>query len=201
MKIYFSYTATQEPTLQKMYKKIKEVLIQEGHSVLEYDSYRINSVQLTNQSSKKFVKGHRNLSRYLKNADVLIADVSLPSIRIGYEISQTIICKKPVLAIRLDKTEYEPLDTLKEDKSDYLKYKIYSENSIENILKNFLKEAKKKISTKFILIIPAEIDRYLEWNVREKGLSKAETTRNALEALMKKDKEYAAYLKSIYSKN
>ena len=58
-----------------------------------------------------------------------------------------------------------------------------------------LKDAKSLADTKFILIIPAEIDRYLEWNVREKGVSKAEITRDSIEKVMHTDEAYSKYLK------
>jgi len=47
-----------------------------------------------------------------------------------------------------------------------------------------------KIDSKFILIISPEIERYLQWASKTKRMHKAQIVRLALEASIKKDKEY-----------
>jgi hypothetical protein len=197
MKIYFSATVTDNSDLKKMYKLIKDYLAKEGHKVFEYGSDQIDPSELAERSDNEISQTFKDLDKYLRNADILIADISLSSVGIGYEISQAIMMKKPVLVLKYQKSNFEPLATIEGNKSAYLRYKVYNESSIEYVLKNFLIEAKDKVNTKFILIIPAEIDRYLEWNVREKGVSKAEVTRLAVEKIMENDEAYARYMKTF----
>lgn len=201
MKIYYSATVTDNETLRSIYKNVVDLLKKEGHNVFEYGSDRIDPSQLANREDSDIVDTYKELDKYLRNSDMLIADVSLPSVGIGYEVSQAIIMKKPVLVLKYQKSGYEPLATIEGNKSAYLQYKVYNETSINHALKNFLTFAKDKVNTKFILIIPAEIDRYLEWNVREKGVSKAEITRNAVEEMMKDDKQYEKYMESFSSES
>lgn len=190
MKIYFSATITEDKELKDMYKKIIAVLKKQGHQVHEYGSYQLDPKQLVHQSDEEIQEKSKRLDKFLKNADIYIADISLPSIGIGYEISQAISLKKPVLALNFKKAKYQPLATIKGKKSKFLRYESYTEENIEEILKSFMAEAKRKIDTKFILIISPEIERYLEWTSEQKRMHKAQIVRNAIEETMNRDKEY-----------
>ncbi len=196
MRVYFSATITENETLKSMYRLMLEYLKKNNHKVLDYGSDKLTPTMIISQDYDELKEKYRELDSYLKNSDVYIADISEPSVGIGYEISQAILLRKPVLALKYQKAPYHPLSTIKGNKNPYMRYKEYNERTIDTILKQFLDEAKDKIDTKFILIIPAEIDRYLEWNVRERGKPKAEITREAIEAMMLNDAKYQEYLKN-----
>lgn len=140
--------------------------------------------------------------KMIKSCDLVITETSYVSNDIGYDISLALQEKKPVLAFYNMTDDREnprhiknvPMG-LKGNKSKYLILKEYSLSLLDKILDLAIQDAKSLVDTKFILIIPPEIDRYLEWNVKEKGLPKAEITRSAIENMMKNDTRYQEYLK------
>jgi uncharacterized protein (DUF302 family) len=199
MKIYFSATITSNDKLREIYKRVKEVLTKEGHSVFDYGSDNLEPSQLAQRSDTEIQSTYKQLDKYLKNAEVYIADISEPSVGIGYEISQALMLRKPCLVLKYQKAGFQPLATIQGNNSAYMKYKTYDERTLESIIKKFIGNSKDKIDTKFILIIPPEIDRYLEWNVREKGVTKAEITREAIEMVMRQDQRYQEYLQSEFA--
>src|SRR5438270_801954 len=73
--------------------------------------------------------------------------------------------------------------------NNLLNYKTYSEKNLEEIIKQFLNDAKKLLDSKFILIIPPEIEQYLSWGSNKKGIRKAEIVRQAVEEFMAKDED------------
>jgi 2'-deoxynucleoside 5'-phosphate N-hydrolase len=196
MKVYFSATITEDAQLKSFYKRVMDIVKREGHTILEYGSDRLEPSSLVNRTDTEIQGVYKSLDKFLRSADIYIGEISIPSVGIGYEISQALAQRKPALVLRYQKTGYQPLATLEGNKSAYLRYKTYTDRTLENVIKNFLKHSKDKIDTKFILIIPPEIDRYLEWNVREMGVPKAEVTRTAIEKMMLLDSKYQEYLKN-----
>lgn len=149
---------------------------------------------------------YKNNIKLIKSSDIIIADISYVSSGVGYEVSFALDEKKPVICLYNLKEnpnkEYliksVPVN-FKGNTSKYLLLKEYDFRTIDRTLDLAIKDAKSLADTKFILIIPSEIDKYLEWNVKEKGYSKAEITRQAIENMMKNDKDYTNYLKSFSS--
>jgi len=195
MKIYFSATITEDKKFKDFYKHIIDTLRRNGHQVLEYGSDKIEPKTLLNRDEVDIKKIYKELDEYLKQADVYIAEISLPSVGIGYEISQAISTRKPVLTLSYEETEFQPLATIEGNKSRYLRHEVYNEKNLERILDDFLKSAKQKLDTKFILIIPPEIDQYLEWASDYKRMHKAQLVRNAITELMEKDNDWEEFIK------
>jgi len=142
----------------------------------------------------------RKSQKSLLEAEVVIADVSHPSDRIGFEIATAINEKKPVLALIKKGIKLAP--PIQGNNSRYLTVAQYDGiEDVEHIVKKFIQDAKKNIDTKFILIISPQIDKYLEWVASERRKHKAQIVREALESQMSKDKEYLAFLKDMEKGN
>lgn len=194
MKAYFSATISDTKESRERYEKIIKTLKDLDVEVLQYGSHQISPHELLNQSDEDIKKVYKELDKFLKEADIYISEISEPSVGIGYEISQAITQRKPVLALNFEKSDFHPLATIQGLKSKYITYKKYNLNTLEDIIKEFIRDSKKKIDTKFILIISPEIDRYLEWAADYKRMHKAQVVRNAVEKEMESDKDYQKYL-------
>lgn len=196
MKIYFSATITADKDLKNNYKTIVDTLKKSGHEVLQYGSDHLSPTELVNRTDEEIEKAYKMLDKLMKQADIVVAEISLPSVGIGYEISEAISQKKPVLALTYKKADFQPLATIEGNKSKFIKYVKYDQENIITVLNSFVEESRSIIDTKFILIISPEIDKYLNWAADERRMHKAQVVRNAVEDMMNKDKEYKAFLKS-----
>lgn len=196
MKIYFSATITDDEQYKSSYKQILNILKQGKHDIYEYGSDQLDTSKILSQSDDEILKIYRELDKFLKQADVYIADISLPSVAIGYEISQAIVMRKPVLALINEKSSFQPLATIKGNKSRYLELEKYNVDTLPKILKDFMKKSKKKLDSKFILIVSPEIDSYLTWSSQENRIHKAQIVRDAIEKVMNKDTEYKKFLET-----
>jgi len=168
MKIFISLTENKSINLKDGIDYLKKI----GHNV--------------NVSSKLSEKN----DKLIKDCDLLIIEVSELTFKQGFEIARALDEKKVVIAM-----EEESVSTstdLPENKSFILKK--YNQKNIISVLEKAIKEAENKLDSKFILIISPEIDRYLEWAGQNKRMHKAQIVRNAVEQVMKKDKEYNEYL-------
>lgn len=135
--------------------------------------------------------------KQLKECDLVIADITDGTAGVGYFISTALFLKKPTLVIQEESASmHEIHDSITTGKNRLLTYKTYKdlENELTGILKEFVNKAKQQLDTKFILIIPAEIDRYLEWASDYKRMHKAQIVRNAIEEYMEKDSDWQEFL-------
>jgi len=194
MRAYFSATLTDEKIVKDRYKAIIDVLKELDIEVLEYGSTQLNPHELINRSDNEIGSVYKELEVFLKSADIYIADISEPSVGIGYEISQAINNRKPVLVLNHEKSNFQPLATIQGLKSVLITYKQYNENTLKDIIAEFIQKSKEKLDTKFILIISPEINRYLEWSADFKRMHKAQIVRNCVEKEMRNDAEYKKFL-------
>lgn len=148
-------------------------------------------------SPDEIVKQVKNNEKSLREADIFVADISDSSGGVGFQLAQALQEKKPILALRYKKDSrvigYGPITSHANKNIQYEEYE--NEEDITKIIDRFLEDAKSKIDTKFILIIPAEIDRYLSWASDFRRMHKAQVVRKAVETVMQKDKDWKDYLK------
>jgi hypothetical protein len=134
----------------------------------------------------------------LIECDLFVGDITDSSAGLGFQVAMALMEKKPVLLLRYSKdtkvTSFNSITTPKAHKN--IAYHEY--DNTEDITKSidkFLEDAKQKIDTKFILIIPSEIDKYLNWAADFRRMHKAQVVRKAIEKEMQKDKDWKNYLK------
>lgn len=197
MKVYFSATITDSTESRERYKKIIDLLKKSGHKVFEYEQDKLTPKDLANRSEESIQKAYKLLSDKLKGSDIYIADVTYQSVGIGYEISQAIMERKPVLVLSHESAGETPMATIQGQNNKFINYAEYNNDTLEKITNGFIDEAKEKLDTKFILIISPDIDKYLKWASDEYRMHKAQIVRDAIEEAIKKDKDYKEYLKLV----
>ena len=98
MKIYFAGSIKGGRENQKIYEIIVKFLESHGHKVLTKHVARPDVVELESRKSKEAIFS-RDL-KWLHEADILIADVSIPSLGVGWEIAYfSRVLRKPVVCL------------------------------------------------------------------------------------------------------
>jgi predicted DNA-binding protein len=143
----------------------------------------------------------RENQKQIKSSDIVIAELSLNSMTVGFHVSSAIEARKPILFLfnfkelgHLPRASSSIPATIKALASSHYIIKEYSTSNLEKVVSKSLQEAKKMLDVKFNLIISAEINAFLEWCARERGDTKSEVTRVALEKYMREMSEYQDYL-------
>lgn len=203
MNVYFT-TGYENPkksidNIRTIFKAITD----NGHTLLRRPLKREHGSEIYEVNEKKisdifdFVddtidKVYSEATKKIKKSDVVIAEASyFLSPGLGFELGFALHEKKPVLVLVNKKSDVVMSEVIEGNPSRYFSYEKYnSTEDLEKKVKDFLKDAKEKLDTKFILIISPEIDRYLEWASDFKRMHKAQIVRNAVEKDMEDDKEY-----------
>lgn len=100
MKIYFAIPMISGKSPAVPYKKIRDFLVENGHQVLTEHLLEEGAWESESQLPREFIF-QRDIS-WLKEADLMIAEVSVPSLGIGFEIAYALGLKKEMLCLALD---------------------------------------------------------------------------------------------------
>ncbi|MFX0013786.1 MAG: nucleoside 2-deoxyribosyltransferase [Promethearchaeota archaeon] len=97
MKIYLSGAIRGGRELQVNYEAINDYLQSNGHDVLTHHVASPKVMNIENSMSDSEIYS-QDIS-WLEECDLLIAEVSIPSLGVGYEISYALCLNKPVLGL------------------------------------------------------------------------------------------------------
>jgi hypothetical protein len=158
-------------------RKIVEAIHEEGHT-LAHDWVE-PTYQLVKKGTKvvdlDYARIHKESLESIYQADVVIADSSLPSFSVGYQVAMSLQMKKPILVINKDDVSKSPFPT----GIDGLLYKKYNEKDIKQTVIAFLKENDIQLKDmRFNFFIDRPIYNYLRWASFKTGKTKAEILRD-----------------------
>ncbi|MFW9904993.1 MAG: nucleoside 2-deoxyribosyltransferase [Candidatus Thorarchaeota archaeon] len=97
MKIYLSGAIRGGREFQKNYQIINDYLKENGYEILTHHVASPNVLEI--EESIPDVEIYTQDINWLQECDALIAEVSIPSTGVGYEIAYALTFNKPVLAI------------------------------------------------------------------------------------------------------
>ncbi len=162
----------------------------EGIKELKKQGHNVNEVKI---DSKSLTKTFAALDKNIKDTDILVAEISDSDANIGYQIARALEEKKVVITMEDDKSPNK-FAVIHGNNSKQLVHYTYNSKNIVDTVNEAMKEAISRLDSKFILIISPEMDRYLNWASKVKRTHKAQLVRTALEAMIKKDKDYKDYI-------
>ena len=119
-------------------------------------------------------------------SDLLIAEVSYPSISIGFLIEKAINLSIPVICLCQEKLSKNISTILKRYKSPSFKILKYNDSNLESVLDEELANFKKH-KIKLNVFLEAKLDNYLKLKSKSKGITKSQYLRDMIIEKMKKE--------------
>jgi len=126
-------------------------------------------------------------SEGIKEADIVVAEITYSSIGVGQQIALALSWKIPVVAL-YQKNKSQISRFALGMKSPHLTLRQYAKDSIETVLKESFDEVVKKQFIKFNFISTKEINDYLEKISSSLNISKSQLLRRIVREWMVKDK-------------
>jgi len=93
MKIYFSGSIRGGQQDAELYKELIEELKQYGSVLTEHIGWLAQETSMTDQEI------HNRDLQWVKDSDIVVAEVTTPSLGVGYEIGRAIEMNKPVICL------------------------------------------------------------------------------------------------------
>lgn len=182
--VYFSASSSNLKKRKPLYSSIIESIRRLGVN-LTYNWIADKEVLNSSGVFEKALEG-------IKTAEVVIAEISYPSIGVGQQITLALNQKIPVIAL-YQKNEPKVSRFALGMKSPYLTLKQYKIDNLDIILKKSLDEAIKKRFVKFNFISTKEINDYLEKMSSSLNISKSQFLRGIISDQMTKGKHQGPY--------
>lgn len=188
MKIYFTGAiSSADEQVRKNYKKIIETLEKMGHVVITHFDPTKTGDMLRSQTEKESLAVQRRLSKWKKQADLVLVEGSTPSFGVGQEITEALMNNKQVIVMYLKGKRPHILASVGEDA---LYFAEYTMDELADVLHEHIEYAKSRSDTRFNFFISPEIGAYLDWVAQKRKVPRAVYLRRLIEEDMKQNPEY-----------
>jgi hypothetical protein len=189
MKIYFTASISRmDDKSRNNCQLILDKLEKEGHQVLSKHVLIKNYKTLETQTPEQSLKIQQKLTKFKKQADLIIAEVSNQSIGIGQEISLSLTFNKPVIAL-YEKGHKKPHILMDEGK-DSLFVNEYTRDNLSEVLKDVIDYAADHQDTRFNFFVSPKHINYMDWISKTRRIPRSVFLRRLIEQAMDQDEEY-----------
>ncbi|MFA5025733.1 MAG: nucleoside 2-deoxyribosyltransferase [Candidatus Shapirobacteria bacterium] len=188
MKAYFSASVHGRSTYGEQYKRIVDTLKKLGYDVFAEHVMETDAEGIDRQSNQEIRDVYKNLITRIKKSDLVVAEVSTPSVSVGHEITEAINLNKPVILLHSDGGNRAMLlEGMLDAKVQNISY---GKDNLIGLLEVAIEEAKKSIDVRFNFFVSPKILNYLDWIAQKRMIPRSVFLRNLIEREMKKDKEF-----------
>ena len=187
MKIYFTASARGKELYSDNYTKIYKLIEDLGHKNLDNLVLKINPQKFYSGDQEDQADLYKNTVKLIKKADVIILEVSTPSLSMGYVMDRALDEGKPVIILYQKGVNPFFASGIKEERLQVLSYSL---KDIREVLKDAIEEAKEQMDVRFNFFISPKIGVYLDWIAKNKKRPRAVFLRRLIEEHMERNKEY-----------
>lgn len=189
MKIYFTASMTGKNQYERNYQQIVEVLKNLGHKVIADHILNVDSDALNEESSDQRIEHNKQLNRWLTSSDFVVAEVSYPSVSVGYEIALALEKGTPVLALH---EESRTPSALAGEHSDKFVMTSYNLDDLSRDLQFLVNDMLDRMDTRFNFFISPKHQNYLDWIAKNKKIPRAVFLRRLIEKDMAQNEDFQA---------
>ena len=188
MKVYFtSAVSNVKRDVREKYDEIIHILEGLGHTVIAMHLPGKDAEVINNQTEVEALAVQRKMSKWKKQADLVVVEATTPSFGVGQEISEALNDNRQVVVLYQKGNKPHILINQGQD-SLYLVE--YTSLNLKKVLTDYLDYARANSDTRFNFFISPQIGTYLDWISRKRKLPRAVYLRRLIEDDMKTNKEY-----------
>lgn len=187
MKIYYTASARGLKSFQNEYKKIYNCISNLGHQNLDDLVFNINESDFYGGNHAEQTKLYERTIKLIKKSDLVVLEVSVPSLSMGYVLHKSLELGKPVIVL------YQPGNPpyfAQGIENDKLQVIEYSDKDLESTLKDAIDYAVGMSDVRFNFFISPAIGNYLDWISKEKKIPRSVYLRGLIEKDMEENDEY-----------
>jgi len=171
------------------YEKIVAIIKKCGSELVTDHSISRSLKDLEGETPEDAELYAKKMAQWLKKADAVVVETTVPLLGAGYEIAVALQLGKPVIALYRPDGKNTP-HVLKGLESDKLQVISYSDKTLEEALTLALDYANEQMDTRFNFFVSPSIVNYLDWVSKKKRLPRAVYLRKLIEEDMHGNKEY-----------
>lgn len=173
------------------YQRIYSLIESFGYSLLTDHILKRTYEQIAQETEAAAQEATKKLHRWIKDADIVVYEVSVPDVSVGYEIGLAFTDLIPVILLYREKTGAVP-QGLKGLNTDLLQLLPYSDADLPLLLKDALSYACELTERRVYLSFPHPLLRYLNWIERRNNTPLATYVRILVDKDLQENIEYQA---------
>jgi hypothetical protein len=187
MIVYFTASVSGKKDLNEQYKAIIDALKSEGNEVISEHVLKVSPTDLKTETEEDRISHNKQLSKWLNKADIIVAEVSSPSVSVGYEIALALDKNKPVLALHHASS---PPPALVGEKSEKFLLSSYDLEELKNTIQVSFDYLLDQVDTRFNFFISPKHQNYLDWISQNRKIPRSVFLRRLIEQHMEENEEY-----------
>lgn len=179
MKVVFIASLYKKEVFRFYHLAVIDILETLGFTVFHthLTHFTIDALLNSYETNRRF---HTTLFQTIKDAHIVLADVTHQSFGLGFILAQTLKMQKPVLAISATDTLH-PIISFLEEYENFQLHQYHSVRQLEKALPKLLAQLELKKQKKFNVFLPVELDDYLAESADRQKLTKSAYVRKLLE--------------------
>ena len=189
MKVYFTASARGKNQYSVQYKQIFEKITDLGHTHLDEFLFEVDEENLYDGAHEDQVRLYEKAMHLIKSSDVVILEVSIHSLSMGYVLHKALETGKPVIALFLKGNEPYFALGIDNDKLQVVEYEV---DNLKDRLSEALDYSQDQMDTRFNFFISPKHQNYLDWISKEKKIPRAVFLRDLIEREMEADDDFNA---------
>ena len=188
MTVYFTASVSGKKDLMEQYKAIVNVLKTKGNEVISEHVLNVSPTDLNTETEEDRVSQNKQLTKWLNQADIIVAEVSSPSVSVGYEIALGLDKSKPVFVVHQAST---PPPALVGEKSERFLLSSYDLEDLKNTIQVSFDYLMDQVDTRFNFFISPKHQNYLDWISQNRKIPRSVFLRRLIEKHMEENEEYS----------
>lgn len=188
MKIFYTASLRGVKEHKEILQRIFATIEKMGHTNLDRVLFNIDDKENFYSGSHTEKVGHfKRIIRCIKDADIVILEVSTHSLSMGFILHKALEMGKPVIALHLPGNAPFFALGIEDEKLQVIEY---LEDDIFDILQTAIDYAAGMSDVRFNFFISPAIGQYLDWISKNKKIPRSVYLRNLIEKDMQENEEY-----------
>lgn len=176
------------------FERIFQLIMKFGHKLVTDHVLTRTWEDLEQESPEEAQAMHKTLLKWIEKADVVVYEVSTPSVSVGYEVAYAFTNNIPVILLYREQDGEIP-HGLKGINNDLLQLLCYNNESLPTLLYDGLEFAREQVKKRVYVQLTAPLVRYLNWIERTHKLTTSGYLRIILDDDMRGNRAYQAHLR------
>lgn len=196
-KTFFGTTSKEIQLYKKYYLAIRKTLIDNNCLILDDWLPKALEKSITDPSgSRNGKKNFEMIVDAINRSDFVVIEYTVPNFSSTHQIMHSIFRRKPTLILRLEKDNTYKDSYMEWMGSEYLTIKEYDLKTLQNIMKEFIKDVGIGYGLqRFNLVLDRKHKYFLDWATENYEKSRSEIVRDLMDKAIEENDEYSKYLR------
>jgi hypothetical protein len=187
MKIYFTASIRGFSEFGKFYNLFYKKIESLGHTNLDNIVLEGKVDNIYEDSHEGRTRLYKETINKIKASDIVILEVSIHSLSMGYVMDRALEMGKPVIALYSQGFDPYFASGILNDKLQVVKY---NEDNWDRVLTDAIEYAQENIDTRFNFFLPPSLSYYLDWISQNRKIPRSVYLRKLIETDLESNTEY-----------